>query len=381
MNINIYSIILKSLFLVKFHKKLLSFNIHLSVLIHIYWRKMRLIRKFFYLIKLTWLFANIVFSSIKGAVVVRQKSFNFKKLRGEILFFLCKNEKVFNFIFRPFGHPNGNTTINLNSYFIFLNQVIFKQATSQDNINNLINKAWSRQFDLNLLQDQIDVAIADVQNGFFEVLKNSTSQALSQHETHNRQIDDIHKVIYERFSRLPEGSCRNTVQNMIDLEREASGFSGSNCMRFYDRDVTPIITETNFEFTKNNRLLSELQQIVVKAFIKQNIHLTPSDAADTMDKIFDHVNKQWLSIRPSLEDLRIAMRTRIGNRFRELVNCHGNVFGFSVTGYERIESYMYEQCENHGSKKISEEEYQAAIEDFKNFLESRPPYDWQEEKM
>lgn len=247
--------------------------------------------------------------------------------------------------------------------------------------DTLMEKAWAFQADLQGLQNEIDIAIADVQNGFFDVLKNSTSQTVNQHEIHNQNVEEVHAPVYERFNRLAEGRCRTTTQTMIDLERDVSGFAASNCINSYNRAVTSIIDELRTNFTNFTLLFSQIQQIVVKGFIIQNIYLRPQDVENKIAEIIELVNKRWEVIKPNLDALRTSLRTRVAAQNRELTNCQTEVYANVVAGYVRIEAQLA-VCENFNNSKsafnsFTEQNQELIVEEFKNYLASLPSYVWQ----
>lgn len=266
------------------------------------------------------------------------------------------------------------------------------QTLAQDQIeeslihlNKLLSKAWTFQSDLSGLQNEIDLAIADVQDGFYTVLKDSTEKTLNQHDGHHEKVEVTHAPVYERFSALAPGRCRDTTQTMINLERDVTGFEASNCINTYSRATSTLIEELSVDFSNLNVQFSQIQQIVVKAFVQQNIYITPLEASDDMKKMTELVMQRWEEIVPSLKNIRNELRTKIDGFNTELTSCQDVVLDHVIAGYVRIERQLV-VCENFNnarrtafsSNSINDAKQQdAIIEEFKNFLSSMTPYEWQ----
>lgn len=239
--------------------------------------------------------------------------------------------------------------------------------------------SWEYQNELQSIQSEIDIAIADVQNGFFSVLSSSTSQTLEQYQNHTIDIENLHAPIYERFQRLAEGSCRATTETLINLTRDQTGFGASNCANDYDVAVRRIINDLSIEFNNFNLQFAQLQQIVVKGFIQQNIFLTPEDASSKMKNMLDIVSKRWADVKPNLASLRASLSNRVAIQNRELTNCHNNVESFAVNMYSMVNTQLT-QCENFNNSKrtfsTSNIDELHVIEEFKAYILSIPAYVW-----
>jgi hypothetical protein len=151
--------------------------------------------------------------------------------------------------------------------------------------------AWLHQKRLAELQDDINQAIHEVQTALSSVLQNSTRETLEQFESHVGDIEARFVPEIERFNQLRPSVCRNSAQTILNHTTEFTGFSASNCATSYDSLVRIEVAAANGEFFKIDQFYSQVQMIVVRAFVGQNAFINPEAIQHKITEIYESL--EW----------------------------------------------------------------------------------------
>jgi hypothetical protein len=182
--------------------------------------------------------------------------------------------------------------------------------------------AWEYQAILTNLQADINSAIQEVQTAVSNVLKTSTSQTLTQYETHVNDVQAEYEPHLEQFQTLKPGDCRNDAEGILNRTASSTGYRASNCAAAYDNRVQNEVAIANRAFVRFDDLFSQVQSIVVKSFIGSNQFLTPEDIQDKITEIYELVNGKWAGSKPEIEAVRRNLASAITAQNIELGNCH-----------------------------------------------------------
>lgn len=200
----------------------------------------------------------------------------------------------------------------------------------------MFTSAWDYQAELHKLQGDINEAIRGVIAAVSEVLEKSTSVTLQQYEDHVNEIDELYAPSIEAFERLSPGSCRNSAETQLNATTEFTGFKASNCANQYNNRVKTEVSNANNALIRFDDIYSQVQSIVIKAFVGQNVFLTPEAIEDKIKEIFEIVQKKWEESSPEVESIKKNLADRIGNQNAELGKCHGEILTEAIDEHARF---------------------------------------------
>jgi hypothetical protein len=240
-----------------------------------------------------------------------------------------------------------------------------------------MDNVWIYQNELQTIQSKIDVAIADVQKGFFNELSASSSTTLKQYQNHTEHVEVLHDLIYDRFDELADSECKTMGKNQIRGIKETTGFYALNCAKYYYNGVTKIINESRIDVKDFNLRFSELQQIVIKGFIKQNIFLTGEEAMKRIEEMMKFISELWEEKKPNLDKIRTELKTKIAKENKKVSKFHECVEDWATYMFNGMNSLL-EQCEESTKPSRAKEfDKNKFIEDFKVLSASSPNCKWE----
>lgn len=155
-------------------------------------------------------------------------------------------------------------------------------------VDDVFPYSYEKQAAIQTIQDEINDIVAEVQWGFFNEVQNSSSFLVRHFQDLVSVVNDLHGPILSDFSQLPKDECRDGAEVLINTTRDQTGFKGANCATRVNNAITSILAGTETLFENFNRQFSEIQQIVVKSFIKNNLFVgMPDDVTRKMDKNYN----------------------------------------------------------------------------------------------
>lgn len=209
---------------------------------------------------------------------------------------------------------------------------------------DIFPSSFEKQEAIQVIQNQIDEVIVDVQIGFFMEVKNSSEYLLQHIEDLANTISGLHDSIMSDFVNVKEGTCRNYVEEIIKLTKSVSGSNAGNCALDVNNAITSILTRSDDLFENFNRQFSEIQQIVVKSFIKNNLFIDkPEEVIRKMDDNYNLVKTRWDNLKPDFTSLRAALRNDLVIKDATFAICHSNIEKYVEEMY-RLSRGQIEQC-------------------------------------
>lgn len=175
------------------------------------------------------------------------------------------------------------------------------------------------------LQGSINELIQEIQTAISGVLKTSTKDTLQQFEDHVEEVEAKYLPYLENFEKLKPGSCRDSAETILMTALTFTGFDASNCANSYNTRVKNEIENANKALVRFDDVYSQIQSIVVKAFIGQNALLTPEDIEDRIVEIFDLVNGRWNVSKPEIQSVITTLTAAIATHNQVLGACHNKI--------------------------------------------------------
>lgn len=222
--------------------------------------------------------------------------------------------------------------------------------------NDIFPYSYQKQEAIQSVQNEIDDVIADVQIGFFMEVQNSSEYLLQHIEDLANTVSGIYASILDDFDAVKKGECRDGVESIINLTRSQSGYTAGNCATRVNKDITSILARNYNLFENFNRQFSEIQQIVVKSFIKNNLFIDkPEEVIRKMDDNYNLVKARWDELKPDFTTLRAALRNELIVEDAKFAICHFDVMEFVESMYRNIRGQI-DECnyfENNANARAS----------------------------
>ena len=220
--------------------------------------------------------------------------------------------------------------------------------------DRLFDHARLYQTLLTNLQEEINFAIEEAQTAVSQVLRTSTTETLRQYENHAISIEGEYAPHQEAFEQLIPGSCKNTAETILNTVKTFTGFEASNCAKAYDNVVREIIESTSGSLVNFDDVYSELQSIIVKAFIAKNIFINSEEIEETISDMFELVQTKWNETKPEFDDLRRNLALAIGLQNIQLGSCHESIKNVATDQFAFFRS-MVNTCNDFNSpQSVSE---------------------------
>lgn len=214
------------------------------------------------------------------------------------------------------------------------------------------------------------------------VLHVSTAETLHQYESHFKAIEDLYAPELERFEALAPSDCRRGAETILNTTTTTTGYASSNCASSYDSRVKYDISVATKAIVDIDDFYSQVQSIVVQAFVGQNAFLTPEDIKNTITEIYELVSAKWEETKPKLQSIRDTLETSITNQNRILGTCHTSIFTSTTNYFESFRS-MIQTCidfdntpEPFGKGK-SVAPYIIILQEFEEAIARAQPFVWE----
>lgn len=202
--------------------------------------------------------------------------------------------------------------------------------------DSLFIKAWEYHNKFISLQNDINLQLAAVRNSVSNVLRISSNTTLKQIEENSVAILEKDAFVRDTLFSLEITACTNNLKSLLNGVTEFSGFPSSNCINRYDEGVKIELNDSLIIMEKYNGLFNEVQQIVIKSFIRQNAFLTPDAIIATFENQYEFLIEKWEKIVPSIEIFVKSLAGNIAVHKTALDGCFNIVQVNLTPSYNRI---------------------------------------------
>lgn len=186
---------------------------------------------------------------------------------------------------------------------------------------SLFKSANEYQKLLTELQTDKNVKLGEVRTAVSTVLKDSSAETLKQIEKNADTILALDDVVRQVIFNEPLGVCNINLRNQINSITEFSGFESSNCVARYDNSVQAEL-KIAYEFLrKYEGTNGDVQQIVVRSFIRGNAFTKPEEIEDRFKEQYAARSEEWEKIRPEIEKFVKDLSETIADFNKSLNGC------------------------------------------------------------
>lgn len=196
--------------------------------------------------------------------------------------------------------------------------------------------AWEYQDRLTTLQQEIDLQLTAMRLSVSTVLKRSSKETLSQIENNTVAILEKEAPIRNVVFNLDPTACTNNLRTVLNGVTEFSGFPSSSCVARYDIGVKVELSHAYMMLEEYEGLYRDVQQIVVRSFIRQNAFLTPEVIIDTFKTQYESLSANWAIINPNIEEFVKTVSAKISANNDILDLCFNETQANLAPSYTRI---------------------------------------------
>lgn len=202
----------------------------------------------------------------------------------------------------------------------------------------LFEKAWTYQNKLQALQSEINEKLTAVRTSVSTVLSSSTNVTLEQIESNAHGILVLDEPARDAIYALGSTPCVTNLKVLLNGVTEFTGFGSANCVSSYDKSTQGALTTAYALLQKYEGAYGDVQQIVVRSFIGNNVFLDSEKIEATIKKRFEDREAEWEAIRPDVEDFVKTLQSNIAVFNTALGDCFSVIQSDAAPGYAKLHS-------------------------------------------
>lgn len=165
----------------------------------------------------------------------------------------------------------------------------------------------------------------------------------------SNSVSGTYASILDDFDGVKNGTCRDDVKEIIERTRSVAGSNAGICADLANNAITSVLARNDNLFENFNRQFSEIQQIVVKSFIKNNLFIDkPEEVIRKMNDNYDLVSTRWDELKPDFTRLRAVLRNELVIEDAKFAICHSDIVGF-VDDMYRLARSQIDKCNYNGN--------------------------------
>ncbi|KAG5678028.1 hypothetical protein PVAND_007735 [Polypedilum vanderplanki] len=223
---------------------------------------------------------------------------------------------------------------------IILALIVIAQSAPTSNIVDLFTEAWRIQNLLSPSQKAIDSDVTQLRESLTIVLEKRSKGALEEIESNVLEILAIETPFQEQIAALPEGSCKNNLQQQLNMRTEFTGFTSSLCVTQYDKKAENTITEAQEFIANYEGLFVRLQKVVIESFSGNNALIHQAAIIEEFDSEYQARLAEWEEMKPLVEDFEYNLDTTMGVQESELNSCLQKVRDEVEIEFEKLVQYI-----------------------------------------
>ncbi|KAG5677327.1 hypothetical protein PVAND_007095 [Polypedilum vanderplanki] len=202
----------------------------------------------------------------------------------------------------------------------------------------LFNLATDYQDKVTELQEDIVETITGLRLQLSAILKRSSNMTLQQVQDNIYEIFDldapVRDLIFVVNSRNTD--CMLNLRNQLNMHTEFSGYSSSNCLTRYNRNVDNKLNEAYGTLASYEELISVVQLLVVKSFNSINIWTHPEEIMTKIQTEYNETKTRWDGRKAGINDFLSNLESNI----RGFNNVLGSCFTEVQQGLHNHYSYI-----------------------------------------
>lgn len=209
--------------------------------------------------------------------------------------------------------------------------------TSGNDVTDLFATAWEFQNKLTPRQEEIDTDVTEFRTSVSTVLKDSSKEALSAVEENALAILTLEAPVARAVGDLAPGECAANLKTLLNDVTGFTGFSSSNCVATYDTQVDAQVQTAQDMISVYDGVFTELQQLVVRAFVGKNKFTEQDAIIDEFQNEFETRVTAWEAIRPDVEKFVADLGGSIDEFNGSMTGCMMEVQSSVAFAYQMIQ--------------------------------------------
>lgn len=205
-------------------------------------------------------------------------------------------------------------------------------------IVTLFETANEFQKKLSETQVEVDDDLTDFRLSVSSVLRTSSSKALSEVEMNALAILELEAPVKQAVNTLPAGECSTNLRTLLDSVTAQTGFASSNCVSTFDVRVDAQVTQAQDMISVYDGVFTELQQLVVKAFVGKNKFTEPDRIIEKFQGEFATRIEVWEEMKPNVDAFVTGLTGTITGYNSAMNGCMGDVQTSVSSAYTMIQT-------------------------------------------
>lgn len=208
--------------------------------------------------------------------------------------------------------------------------------SNQLSVDELFEIAWEYQNKLNPRQQDIDNEVTEFRTSLSRVLKVTSKEALEEVEENSKIILELEKPVRSAVSELKEGDCSKNLNNLLTATTEFTGYESSVCVKYYDKSVIAEVREAQDLISAYDGIFTELQQLVVQAFVGRNQFNQQEEIVEAFEVEYDRRIEAWEEIKPDIDNFIDDLTNDVEKSNEELKVCMKAIQDDVLLAYNRM---------------------------------------------
>lgn len=204
-------------------------------------------------------------------------------------------------------------------------------------ITTLFSTAHEFQTKLSETQVEVDDDLTDFRLSLSSVLRTSSAAALSELELNAQAILELEAPVMQAVGTLPVGECSANLKGLLSSITDQTGFASSNCVSAFDVQVDSQVTEAQDMISVFDGVFTELQQLVVKAFVGKNKFTQQDTIVEKFQGEYATRVAVWEEMKPDVERFVGGLTTTISGYNTAMNGCMGTVQNNVASAYQMVQ--------------------------------------------
>lgn len=205
-------------------------------------------------------------------------------------------------------------------------------------ITTLFATANEFQKKLSETQVEVDDDLTDFRLSVSSVLRTSSSKALSEVEMNAEAILELEAPVLQAVNTLPAGECSTNLKTLLESVTAQTGFASSNCLSTFDVRVDAQVSQAQDMISVYDGVFTELQQLVVKAFVGKNKFTEPDRIIEKFQGEFATRIAVWEEMKPDVETFVSGLTGTITGYNSAMNGCMGGVQNQVAGAYQLVQA-------------------------------------------
>ncbi len=218
-------------------------------------------------------------------------------------------------------------------------------SSTDDKTRQLMSQATDYQNRANDLQEDINVQLDLIRKALAKALQENMNQTVTQTDTNSVTALGFYNRMESKMAGLVEDDCYTLLVSTADNYLDLAGMQIGNILKSHDKKVTVALEGSEEIIKKFDVTSTEVQRIVMRSFIQQNLFRKQDDIKNIFTTNFNLAQADWDKVKPTItvtiQELTsrfVGFNENLAVRFLQMVETLDD-------SYQRFEKIGVSVCE------------------------------------